>query len=668
MTRRKGIEKRRCRACRQPAKGHDGPMGFERCRNFINSAECTENLGDSPPVSSEYDSPVNINNASPSVNIDTEIKTSANNILGLSAAAPPVDSNSGAQVPDPGFDSGNVVSQDERVDQAMASGSGSTGPVVQLTQVTATEMGDTLDQNAWPELQHGLLQRGRGNPRGHDDRGGRSLRGIGRGRASSSLIARTVQFDSAPPPGRPSDQRRDPPPAPTSAVQYAYDGPLLHQVPVGLQAQAVRHPQSSGPPQPSAGPPLQTSHSLPPGWDPLASRVVASSYATPVPSFSVPAASYHVPGSSLGVPVSGYPAPASSYVAPVSSHAAPIASAVPSRAYNISHAPIYSAPVYRNVNVNNGPRVPPVAIPDRPGDPFPAYGHDLNFNSNSVNMNSFNTNNVVNECFDFSAFSEQLPRQTCGEPGIASSVAPRGAEHVDDKIRIGAIRGEYVELSDLLSGSNIYDVEEIKTVIDASGCLSLKPSKSKKIVGTSFKWIEAWTAYELIMSHAHGLELLTEMAKYRMFIISHFSKYKLPHTLYFDMRHRQILGARRSLDFNNIENQLYITSFDWLALKASSRCNKCGGDHPSSDCPFRAPGQAGDLPRNRRQGERQGDKGAQSSRAGEICFKYNDGKCTAGAKCLRRHACAGCGGPEGRHACTKCNKSSKLGTSSGSGS
>ena len=244
-------------------------------------------------------------------------------------------------------------------------------------------------------------------------------------------------------------QRRDPPPAPTSAVQYAYDGPLLHQVPVGLQAQAVRHPQSSGPPQPSAGPPLQTSHSLPPGWDPLASRVVASSYATPVPSYSVPAASYHVPGSSFGVPVSGYPAPASSYVAPVSSHAAPIASAVPSRAYNISHAPIYSAPVYRNVNVNNGPRVPPVAIPDRPGDPFPAYGHDLNFNSNSVNMNSFNTNNVVNNVSISLLFLNSCP----GRP-VVSPALPR--QWPQGELSMWMTRSELVPLEVSMSSSLTY--------------------------------------------------------------------------------------------------------------------------------------------------------------------------------------------------------------------
>ena len=39
MGRSRTSDKRHCKACGQPARGHDGPMGVNKCKNFIGAEE-----------------------------------------------------------------------------------------------------------------------------------------------------------------------------------------------------------------------------------------------------------------------------------------------------------------------------------------------------------------------------------------------------------------------------------------------------------------------------------------------------------------------------------------------------------------------------------------------------------------------------------------------------
>ena len=88
---------------------------------------------------------------------------------------------------------------------------------------------------------------------------------------------------------------------------------------------------------------------------------------------------------------------------------------------------------------------------------------------------------------------------------LSASVAPRGSEHVQDKARASAIAGEYVNLADFLPNLIEYEYNEVKTVVDDSGCINLKSSKPKRMVTTSFKWLEAWSAYEVILVNNLGI-------------------------------------------------------------------------------------------------------------------------------------------------------------------
>ena len=267
---------------------------------------------------------------------------------------------------------------------------------------------------------------------------------------------------------------------------------------------------------------------------------------------------------------------------------------------------------------------------------------------------------------DYGASSQVAPLPYLGEPGVRTSRFPAGTEHVKDNVRASALAGDYVDLSDLIVVTINVEVDQIKTVIDDNGCLSLKPTKPKKHILSSFKWLDAWAVYEILLAHAHGVEIFTEMALYRIFITSLFATYKLPHVLSYDMRHRQILGASRSLGFRSVNHPIYVVTFDVTAVKNSSRCGRCSStEHGTSSCPFRAPGQAAELPKNpkKQQPDRSGDKhkSDRTPTAEQHCFQFQGGICRSGPKCPRKHACWGCGGPEGINNCAKCK--AKLGTS-----
>ena len=171
-----------------------------------------------------------------------------------------------------------------------------------------------------------------------------------------------------------------------------------------------------------------------------------------------------------------------------------------------------------------------------------------------------------------------------------------------------ALNGEFVELAELLNCNGVPDSSEFRTYVDSEGNLAVKCVRQKKSISTSFKWIEAWSLYEMLMCTTYGVQLFQQMLLYRLFILGLFHKYKIAYVLTYDARHRQALGAKRSLNFNCLNPELYVMTFDSESIKSVPRCSKCSStDHSYSQCPFRVAGQAsGDLPRNRRPDERSG--------------------------------------------------------------
>ena len=243
---------------------------------------------------------------------------------------------------------------------------------------------------------------------------------------------------------------------------------------------------------------------------------------------------------------------------------------------------------------------------------------------------------------------------------------PTGTEHLSKKVQSQALAGEFVELVDMLNFVINTDSDELKTVVDSMGRMSVKASKVKRIISSSYKWLEAWSNYENLLCNTYGLSVFNEMMAYRMFILECFQKYKLPFVITYDARHRQLLGARRSFQFSDLEqcHGLYYRTFDLNSVRSSTaRCTKCNStEHTTVECPFRQSGQAADLPKGKKS-DRAGDKGSDrgndksNDKSSEVCFLYQYGKCNAGGKCKRKHVCISCGGPQGKTDCTKCKQS-----------
>ena len=83
-------------------------------------------------------------------------------------------------------------------------------------------------------------------------------------------------------------------------------------------------------------------------------------------------------------------------------------------------------------------------------------------------------------------------------------------------------------MAELLNPTASVESHDFKTVIDSAGNLSFRPTKPKRNIVSSFKWLEAWSRYELILCPVYGVDTFLEMCKYRIFMLDLFSKYKLP--------------------------------------------------------------------------------------------------------------------------------------------
>jgi hypothetical protein len=223
-----------------------------------------------------------------------------------------------------------------------------------------------------------------------------------------------------------------------------------------------------------------------------------------------------------------------------------------------------------------------------------------------------------------------------------------GTEHVPTRSAESAVNGEFIDLIDFVNSSiSVSETDEFKTFIDECGNVNFKYQRNKKAITSAFRWLEAWGSYQLIVCRMYSYNVLHHMISYQIFILSLFAKYKLPYVITYDIRHRQILGRRRSFEFSRLNQELFVTTFDANAIRSVNRCTKCSAvDHATGDCPFRGTGQTANLPRAKN-----------SDQSSEICLLFQQGLCKPSRKCRRKHVCMGCGGKEGFRDCAKCSKS-----------
>lgn len=292
-------------------------------------------------------------------------------------------------------------------------------------------------------------------------------------------------------------------------------------------------------------------------------------------------------------------------------------------------------------------RTVPVFAPRGPRS-YPSVQHELHFDEgfNAPPVRGFEYQRPPpGRSYEYQQPPIDLYDQNYGMPLL-------GAEHVSRRTRESAIAGEYIELIDLMNCISS-DNDEFKSVIDAQGNVNFRYQRAKRSIVNVYKWIEAWSVYEIILCDHFGISLFHQLISYRLFIIEMFQKYRFPYVMTYDSRHRQRLGARTSFAFSRLDQELYITTFDASALRNVIKCLKCSAtDHSTSDCPFRPPGQAKALPVKPRSSEARSTEVKDTE---SFCMLFQDNLCKSSKYCKRRHACYGCGkANEPLKTCRKC--------------
>ena len=256
--------------------------------------------------------------------------------------------------------------------------------------------------------------------------------------------------------------------------------------------------------------------------------------------------------------------------------------------------------------------------------------------------------------------------QTYYANGPETPVCLMNGARVTRKVTVAAKAGEYAELLNFVPNNEPSNV--IETVVDdASGQVVFRQKSTKKAIDCFLSWSQAWAGYEELLIE-HNPHLYLKCASYKLFIQKHDALYTWTAVTLYDQRFRHKLSMNHSFDFEIVDTNIAFLVFNSLSVRPNHKgCFRCGSlDHHQKSCPFSTGGpleKAAQTPKRQSkpgygappQGSGASSSNYSYSRAKEICFNFNSGKCPDAAACGRRHVCSGCGGPDPYFRCFRCN-------------
>ena len=210
---------------------------------------------------------------------------------------------------------------------------------------------------------------------------------------------------------------------------------------------------------------------------------------------------------------------------------------------------------------------------------------------------------------------------------------------VPDKIIRSALQGNYCTLDDLLHDGKKKEKEELMETVWVNGKMEVRNKEKKKKIWDVVTWLEAWGAYEHLMTKYHGLPAYQQLHSYKMRIIELNKKYWWSNVQEWDRQVRED-KAGESIDFIKYDAADFCFHFDKSTIKqVILKCYKCGDTrHLLEDCPFRkAPGAGAG-----------GRRGLEQERSYEgvkpdPCINFNNKQCYL-EYCRKSHVCRKCGG------------------------
>ena len=133
--------------------------------------------------------------------------------------------------------------------------------------------------------------------------------------------------------------------------------------------------------------------------------------------------------------------------------------------------------------------------------------------------------------------------------------------------------------------------KELTLIMDELNKISYKTDVKSSGPPKDYRaWLKYWDIYENLLVSHYGLDIYRELSLYKNHIAECEKVYKWSSVVQYDVKHRSALGGR-SLCFSKIDPVLYVTTFDFRALRVDiAKCKSCGGmDHVTDKCPFPTP-------------------------------------------------------------------------------
>ena len=215
-----------------------------------------------------------------------------------------------------------------------------------------------------------------------------------------------------------------------------------------------------------------------------------------------------------------------------------------------------------------------------------------------------------------------LTPQPC-RPGTAT---PLGLQRpVDRNLEDKILWGEYIDFTLLLPDSLTRpQVPEIQLRLDDSVPGSSSPltmvRKRKPVIDTFHKWLDAYTAYMLVIVAAYPRRSL-ELLKYLQTISSAATKFKGLAWRTYDEQFCRRAAYDLNISWDQVDLELWTVTFSGLA---KPHCLICSSPyHSQSDCPSADPSR-------------------QQPKTGPVCFRFNRSSGCTSSSCPFPHICRRC--------------------------
>ena len=216
--------------------------------------------------------------------------------------------------------------------------------------------------------------------------------------------------------------------------------------------------------------------------------------------------------------------------------------------------------------------------------------------------------------------TSNLPQR---RPGAAT---PLGLTRpLDKSLTDKILRGEYIDFTMLLPDSLTRpQTPDIQLRLDDSVPGSSAPltmvRKRKPVIDTFHKWLDAYTAYMLVIVESYPRRSL-ELLKYQQIISRAATKFKGLAFLSYDEQFRRRAAYDLTLNWDQVDLELWTVTFSGLA---KPHCLVCSSPyHSQSDCPSADPSRP-------------------QPKSGPVCFRFNRSSGCASSPCPFPHVCRRC--------------------------